>query len=402
MKSASIAINVLLPSISSKISHNQAAILHCITHAQAVGLWVLKAKKGVVHGVEKSCLDSELASLKFYSKLAHAQVVMDMACRQGCNTVLVLLTSALVLRVVYPQRSFSYGPSVNAPGLQIDSSGRTFVSAGSTLYRLSPELVEEENVSLSVPVVDRGLSLSADGARLVVCLTNLSCSVFNATHLSAGPLRTVSNAIASADFGVAVFTAGDTFYTGSVSGPTGEDGMVLQQHGEGFVRSSVNNDPAHGGDYTFSAAFSRGFYGGFQGDGFAYYLVADFPSVPVDDRGFRLLRVCNNVSDCGGSCGVNALYEASFVCGSTSVSNNIRVCGFSILGDFGGLNGTTVVVSRCEETTSRSAICLFDLTAANQAMDSKFTSCSSAIQPSIEDINIAWDTQLRCTNLQVS
>ena len=59
------------------------------------------------------------------------------------------------------------------------------MSAGSQLYRLSSSLGLEETGVLTSEAMN--ISLSNNGRWLVVCLTDLSCEVYNATNFSAGP-----------------------------------------------------------------------------------------------------------------------------------------------------------------------------------------------------------------------
>ena len=302
--------------------------------------------------------------------------------------------------------SFPFNDSpASTLGLQVDNSGLTYVSAGNTLYRLTPNLELEESITLPVCVVNRGIALSGDHRELVVCLADLSCSVYNASSFADGSFWNVSDAIASAEHGVALFSLGDTFYTGSVTGVTGtresRDRMVVNQFGKAFTRSSdLNHLPV--GDYTYHSYISRQFYGGFLDGGYAYYIVSDFivqGSNTQQDRAFRILRVCN-ASDCNGtrSCGVSALYEGSFSCGSDSLSRRARVCGLSLLNGFGEKNGTVAIVTKCESETSRNSICLVNITAVNEMMNKKFESCSSASgsSKSIEETNVVWDDDFRC------
>lgn len=310
---------------------------------------------------------------------------------------LLVFLNSLGSRVVYSQPNFWFESPINGkvPSLQVDSTGQTFVAVGRRLYRLSPELIEIENIHLSADVVDRGLSLSTRGSQVVVCLTDLSCLVLGAHNLSAGPLRTVSSALASADFGIALFSAGESFYTGSVTGTLAQDRMVLQQYGEGFVRSSDNNQPKR--RYIYTNSFSRHFYSGFEKNGFTYYFVSDYDS--LNRHSFRLLRVCH-MSDCGGvsNCGVNALYEASLSCGVTMGSNGTRFCGVSVVDNFGGMAGTTAVFSRCDALSSEDFICFVSITAANEAMDSKYDTCTGDGLAN-ETIDISWRDDILCNNI---
>ena len=279
----------------------------------------------------------------------------------------------------------------------MDSTGRTFLAADNYLYRLDAQLVQEERVDLGATVINRGLALSSTGM-LVVCLVDLSCSVYNASNLSAGPIWSVSNAIASTDpdFGAAIFTSGETFYTGASTDAatlTLQHRMVLQQFGEGFNRSSDNN-PSGTLELVFRVSnFARQFYGGFVSGDFAYYVVADYQ--PAGARAIRLLRVCN-MPDCGGpsTCGVTALYELGINCGFLYITIGAltRVCGVSLVEDFSGISGPTAVVTICTPGfTTRNSLCLVDVTAVNEAMDAKYDSCITS-RTLGENIGLAWRT----------
>ncbi len=276
--------------------------------------------------------------------------------------------------------------SNNLPELQVDSTGRSFLAAGNYLYRLDAQLVQEERVDIGTNVITRGLALSSTGM-VVVCLEDLSCSVYNASNLSAGPIRSVSNAITSADpdFGTAIFTSGDTFYTGT----GGTKRMVLQQFGEGFSRSSDNNPSGSLNELVFETNnFERKFYsfGGFVSGGFAYYVVVD--TQPADARAVRLLRVCN-MPDCGGpsNCGVTALYELGFDCGFQDVNENASLCAVSYMEDFAGISGPTAVL--CLGSDDFLCHVIVNLTAVNEAMDTKYDSCivSRTVE---EEIGLKW------------
>ncbi len=320
-----------------------------------------------------------------------------MASRRALLQLVVVLLSVDAL---YCQ-SFDFPVSTNAPGLQVDSTGRTFLAAGNNLYRLSAQLTPEleETVDLGATVITRGLALSSTGT-VVVCLVDLSCSVYNGSNLSAGPIRTVTNAIVSADpdFGAAIITSGASFYTGASTG-AGER-MVLQQFGEGFNRSSDNNPSNTLNELGFRVGdFSRQFYGGFVSGNFTYYVVADYRPSSID-RAIRLLRVCN-MPDCGGpsTCGVTALYEFGFYCGSQSISAVTRVCGVSLVEDFSGISGPTAVITICTPGfTIRNSVCVVDLNAVNDALEDKYVSCIKS-QTVGEEIGLVWSSSESCITL---
>ncbi len=305
-----------------------------------------------------------------------------------CYLLVALLALFLMQGTAYSQ-SFSFNATTNATGLQVDSTGRTFLVADNYLYRLNAQLTQEERVDLGAIVINRGLALSSTGM-VVVCLVDLSCSVYNASNLSAGPIWSVSNAIASADpdFGAAVFTSGDTFYTGASTG-VGE-GMVLQQFGEKFNRSSDNNPSGSFNELSFGVNnFARQFYSGFVSGGFAYYVVVDYQ--PADARAIRLLRVCD-MPDCGGpsTCGVTALYEVSFNCEGQTITEATRVCGVLLVENFSEIPGPTAAVYICTPDAINS-VCLVNVPAVNEAMDAKYDTCIMSRTVG-EEIGLAWRT----------
>ena len=267
---------------------------------------------------------------------------------------------------------FSFGFPENTPGVQVDSTGRTFLAADNYLYRLDAHLREEERVDVGDTIIGEGLALSSTGM-LVVCLCDLSCSVYNANDLSTGPIWSVGNAVENLDSGAAIIASGDSFYTGSGA----ENGMVLQQFGEEFSRSSDINPSGTLNEIVFEVdSFKREFYafGGFGSGGFIYYVVVDYE--PADARAIRLLRVCN-MPDCGGpsTCGVTALYELGINCGLHGITGDTFVCAVSLVEDFSGISGPTAVVTICTYGSNRNRICVVNITAVNEAMDAKYNSC---------------------------
>ena len=277
------------------------------------------------------------------------------------------------------------------PGMEVDSTGRTFLAAENYLYRLNAQLMQEERVDLGNIVNHEGLALSSTGM-VVVCLEDLSCSVYNGSNLSAGPIMIFDSATRGNFIGATIITSGNTFYTGeSVSTDSGER-MVLQQFGEKFNRSSDNNSSGTRDELVFGSGFARQFYsfGGFVSGGFAYYVVVD--NQPANARAIRLLRVCD-MPDCGGpsTCGVTALYELGVNCGfhDQSIDVKTHVCAVSLVDDFSGISGPTAVINICFGNTN--SICLVNVTAVNKAMNAKYDSCIMS-QTVGEDTGLAWRT----------
>ena len=289
----------------------------------------------------------------------------------------------LLQGAAHSQSSFPFNRSRGGLGLQVDSTGRTFLAAENYLYKLNAQLIQEEKVDVGANVINQGLALSSTGM-VVVCLQDLSCSVYNASNLSAGPIRSISNAIGGdLGFGATIITSGDTFYTGAMT----DEGqkMVLQQFGEGFNRSSDNNSAGTRNKLVFGVSgLTRRQYGGFVSGGFAYYLVVDNQQL----QSTRLLRICN-MPDCGGpsTCGVTALYELEINCGFQSIPFVYALV--SLQEDFSGMSGPTAVIILF--TSIINSVCVINITAVNEAMDAKYDSCIVS-RTAEEEIGLAWRT----------
>ena len=110
--------------------------------------------------------------------------------------LLVYFVLFLLLQGSAYSQLFSLDASTSSLGLQVDSTGSTYLAVRNYLYRLNAQLIQEERVDLGATVINRGLALSSTGM-VVVCFEDLSCSVYNASNLSTGPIRSVSNACRS-------------------------------------------------------------------------------------------------------------------------------------------------------------------------------------------------------------
>ena len=276
------------------------------------------------------------------------------------------------------------GSMSRPPTLQVDGEGRAFVGAGRQLLRLNSELVPEQNITMSAGVVN--ISLSSGGERLVVCLEDSSCAVYNASDLSE-PSLVQASALTDIVNRVALFTAGDSFYVG-IYDPTDRDAggvsgaIRLSQVGglEGakFVRSM---------DYdTFPGTLQRDFFAGFMSGTNAYYIASD--TNPA--RGIKVTRVCHVTGCPGGSavCEISALYEELLVCGERSFGAvGDGVCGVSVVEDFAGTTGTGIVISRCRQGFQDSnVVCYVPVAEVDRIMDTRYNSCSMGNS----QVNLDW------------
>ena len=100
------------------------------------------------------------------------------------------------------QREFSL--SAAPSDMKVDGGVRVFLAAGNQLLRLDSTLALQENMTLGSNVLK--VALSSDERRVVVCLSDLSCAVYNASDFGAGEQLSRPTASASSSE-VALFTA---------------------------------------------------------------------------------------------------------------------------------------------------------------------------------------------------
>ena len=289
------------------------------------------------------------------------------------------LNCVLPLLVVAQQREFYF--SSGSSDMKVDGGGGVFLAASNQLLRLDSTLALQENMTLGSSVLR--VALSSDDRRVVVCLSDMSCAVYNASDFGAGEELRKTGASVSSDV-VALFTAREnSFYVGSVVGGASRS-MDLGQYGfgeESFARST-NYRIERGG-------FTRTFFGGFVNGTNAYYFMAD--GSPSEVRGLRVLRACD-ISTCsmGSSlCNFDALYELRIDCGGGTLPQNSVICGLSVLDSFADSSDTTVVLARCNRGVSaRNRVCSFRLADIDLAMSRKYTQCAGGTGY----IQVAWDS----------
>ena len=257
--------------------------------------------------------------------------------------------------------------------LRVDSSGTVFVAAGNVLFRLDSDFDQQESMELAMDTTIQRIALSQDGSRVVVCLDDVSCTVYNASNFVAGALLTREAATADIE-GVAVFTSpSDSFYAGSYGSALGATNVIyLTQYGFGGSEFVQKVNTAYNGN---PASLIRSFYGGFIAGPNAYYIVYD--SNPSGVRGIRVLRICDQEQCPGGAalCDIDALYEAELECPS-SLGSSTAICGVSLLSTFDGTSQNRLVVSLCDQV-GRNRICSYNLTEIDATMDSLYTQCSA-------------------------
>ena len=180
-----------------------------------------------------------------------------------------------------------------------------------------------------------------------------------------------------------------SLFSTAASGEVNSISLRQVDIGDGsYIRSS---------DYeVLQAGFFRGFYGGFTYGNYSYFIAVDY----VPTRQLKIMRVCHVTGGC--PCSFSALYEEDFICGgSVSAGVNDRICGLSVMENFAGSPGTSIIVSRCRgESTSRNLVCAMNLTDVDRNMDLRYSECIA----SRGDIDVTWrgrPTECR-GNFQVS
>ncbi len=319
--------------------------------------------------------------------------------------VLPLCLVSLAVLCSYAQQFDLPGVSLSRlPALQVDGEGRAFVAAGRLLLRLNSELVPEQNITLGAGAVD--ISLNSGGERLVVCTEDSTCAVYSTDDLSAVSLVQQS-ALTPVVNSIALFTAGNSFYVGSYD-PTarsggGNGGILRLRQIDGlegpsnFVQST---------DYgVLTSSFGRDFFGGFVSGTNAYYIATD--SSPQSTRGIKVMRVCHGTGCPGGSasCEFLALYEETIgTCGSGSFGSDDGVCGMSVVEDFAGTSGTSILVSRCRPgAPSSNVVCLVTVAEVDMIMSERFTKCSTEPDRSTLRSDLVWTSNLvQCSAIIVS
>ena len=267
-------------------------------------------------------------------------------------------------------------PLARPPTLQVDAEGRAFVAAGNQLLRLSSDLLPEQSITLSSIAVN--ISLSSGGEWLVVCTTDLSCAVHNASNLSA-VLVVTDSALVGADRGAALFTTGNSFYVGSFDATIAPMMRLSQTYD--INESSISqraidyNDDVDNvmGNFLTENTFRRDYFSGFVRGDYAYYIVSDHGTFIY--RSVRIIRVCHCSG--GSTCPpIRVLSEEIITCGSSVSSTRDGLCGVSVVEDFAGTLGTSILISRCREESSFSnAVCMVSLSEVDRIMDMRVGVC---------------------------
>ena len=265
------------------------------------------------------------------------------------------------------------------------SSDEVFVAGGNIIYKLSANLSQLMNVTVSNdPAVSvRGLSVSNRGQYVVACLTTGSCIGYDVINLN----RTISSVplneptLLSDDDPVVMFpgAAEGIVYTGIATHTDQIYRMSLGRYriSSGSIMAVTTRDYSlqRSGDFNV-----RVFKAGFSVDNFTYYIVED------DSGDIRILRVCNESTNPR----FEALYEVHLVCGQSATS----FAGASLYKNFPNSTDSTLLllVQPQAGQPGSSRLCTYQISDINSAMEAGRTDCANGNQRAV-----VWDDDFPST-----
>ena len=252
------------------------------------------------------------------------------------------------------------------------SSDEVFVAGGNIIYKLSANLSQLMNVTVSNdPAVSvRSLSVSNGGQYIVACLTTASCIGYDVINLN----RTISSVplneptLLSDDDPVVMFpgTAEGIVYTGIATDTDQTYRMSLGRYriSSGSIMAVTTRDYGLKRSGHFN---TRIFKAGFSVDNFTYYIVED------NGADIRILRVCNESTNPR----FDALYEVHLVCGQPAL-----FAGASFYVNFSNSTDNTLLllVQPPSGQPSGSRLCTYQISDINSAMEAGRTDCANGNQ----------------------
>ena len=264
-----------------------------------------------------------------------------------------------------------------------ETSDELFVAGGNVIYKLSANLSQLMNftVSIDTAVSVRGLSVSNGGQYIVACLTTGSCigyDVINLTStMSSVPLNEPdADEATRGNDPVAIFPgqAEGIVYTGTAV-DLGTSSMYRMTLGHyRIIGGSIMATRTRHYTLQRSGEFNtRVFKAGFSIYDFTYYIVQD------DSTNIRILRVCNESS----SDTFRALYEVKLRCGGAA----LLFAGVSLLEDFPNTNINTLVLTVYRSEFDTGSVCTYSMSDINDAMDAGLTACRN----NNENREVVWD-----------
>ena len=266
-----------------------------------------------------------------------------------------------------------------------DSNNEVFVAGGNIIYKLSANLSQLMNVTVSndAAVSVRGLSVSNGGQYIVACLTTGSCIGYDVINLnSTMPSVPLNEPIVhSGDEPVVMFpgAAEGIVYTGAATDTEQAYLMSLGRYriSSGSIMADTTRDYylKRSGDFN-----TRIFKAGFSVDNFIYYIVED------DSAEIRILRVCNEST----TSRLEALYEVHLVCGQSAL-----FAGASLYENFTD-NTLLLLVQPQAGQPGSIRLCTYQISDINSAIEAGRTACANNIQRPV-----VWDDDFPSSLLNV-
>ena len=256
-----------------------------------------------------------------------------------------------------------------------DRSNEVFVAGGNIIYKLSANLSQLMNVTVSndAAVSVRGLSVSNGGQYIVACLTTGLCVGYDVINLN----RTMSSVIfneptlLSDDDPVVMFpgAAEGIVYTGIATDTDQIYHMSLGRYSisSGSIMAVTTRDYSLQRSRDFN---TRIFKAGFSVDNFTYYIVED------DSAEIRILRVCNESTNSR----FEALYEVHLVCGQSAL-----FAGASLYENFPNSTDNTLLllVQPPADQFGSIRLCTYQISDINSAIEAGWTDCANGNERSV-------------------
>ena len=257
-----------------------------------------------------------------------------------------------------------------------------FVGSGRKISRLNEYL--QLNGTLNLPSASATiskLSISSNGNKIVICLTDGSCLIYSSTLTIEQSERVEEDAtVPGRPFSlISVSTdVGDSFYVGSEGStiPLILDSRDILIGQFGFENGNIYR--TSNGDFSVSSTTftRRNFIDSFSVGNYIYFVVSD-EGTASEDSAVRVLRVCNDAeSDVLGS-----MYEVVLDCGTTTkIVSSVTLMNWH--------SRYTVVMSISSE--GENAVCAFSLNDIDAEMSRTFSECLSGSM----DVPLVWSDQL--------
>ena len=287
-----------------------------------------------------------------------------------------------------------------------ETGGEVFVAGGNIIYKLSANLSQLMNVTVSndAAVSVRGLSVSNGGQYIVACLTTGSCIGYDVINLnSSSSIHFTEPPVLISDDPIVMFPGATEgiVYTGIATDTNQTYRMSLGRYriSSGSIMAVTTRDYSLKRSGNLHYSFKRSgnfntriFKAGFSVDNFTYFIVED------DDAEIRILRVCNESTNPT----FKALYEVHLVCGKTA-----SFVGASLYENFPNYTDNTLLLlvqPPCGQTGS-SRLCTYQISDINSAIEAGWNNCANRIlRPVVWNLDgyFGFFFNVRCTDSSVS